>query len=130
MVSLGRQHGASSLTDIEYPWTFPAVTLRWRPFWITQGALSLLARGATLQYYRMLVEKRATLIPASRMHSSPGGKRPRPDLASWELAGLFQANEEMAGGEGPKDHEFIDLVDSANPRCQGRAGALTSERPD
>jgi len=115
MVSLGRQHGASSLADIEYPWDIPGCPPEMETVLDYARRLSLLARGATLQYYRMLLERRNDADPGVEDAFVVWWEQAKTDLESWDLQGFFRLLTRWEAGRGGKDRDFIT---SWSARCQ------------
>jgi hypothetical protein len=115
MVSLGRQHGASALRDIEYPWSIPGCSPLTAAILDHARRLSLLARGATLQYYRMLIERRHDADPGVEDAFVTWWQQAMTDLASWDLPSFFRLMTMWEAGRGLKDREFIT---SWIERCQ------------
>jgi uncharacterized protein DUF6361 len=107
MVSLGRQHGASSLADIEYPWNIPGCQAVMVTVLDHARRLSLLARGATLQYYGMLIEKRNDADPGVEDAFVAWWEQANADLASWDLQSFFRLMTQWEAGRGSRDREFI-----------------------
>ena len=58
LVSLAERQGVVELEGIEHPWDVPGLPPSTRRAALHARRLSLLARGATLQYHRMLIEKK------------------------------------------------------------------------
>jgi hypothetical protein len=121
MVSLGRQHGRSGLADMQYPWDIPA-----QPVMTTvledARRLSLLARGATLQYYWMLLDKRKEADPGVEDAFVDWWDQAKEDLASWDLQSFFTLLARWGVGRGSKDREFItSWIERCLPAATGRA---------
>lgn len=107
MVSLGRQHGAGSLDDIQYPWSIPGCSTSVAIVLDHARRLSLLARGATLQYYRMLIEKRHDTDSDVEEAFVNWWEQARTDLASWDLPGFFRLMAKWQAGRVSQDREFV-----------------------
>lgn len=107
MVSLGLRHGASSLEGIKYPWTIPDCTAEMSKVLDHARRLSLMARGATLQYYRMLIEKRGDDDPGVESAFVDWWEQAREDLLSWDLSTFFGLMLRWGAGRTESDRRFI-----------------------
>jgi hypothetical protein len=107
MVSLGCRHGASSLADIGYPWDIPDCEPIVATVLDHARRLSLLARGATLQYYRMLIERKNDSDPGVEDAFIVWWEQAKADLASWDIQGFLRLMTSWQAGRGSKDREFI-----------------------
>jgi hypothetical protein len=107
LVLLGREHGASSLEGIDYPWLVPGIAPSVQVVLEHARRLSLLARGATLHYYRMLLDKKQE--EASSVNDAFGGwwEQAKGDLASWDVSAFFNLMAEWGAGRGSRDKRFI-----------------------
>lgn len=124
MVSLGRQHGASSLADIEYPWDIPCGEPNIVAVLDHARRLSLVARGATLQYYRMLTEQKKDDDTRVEDAFFDWWEQSKADLASWDVQGFFRLMTKWQAGRGAKDREFIvSWIEQTQTAKTGR-GAL------
>ena len=125
MVSIGRQHGATSLGDIEYPWSIPGCPPSMAAVLDHARRLSLLARGATLQYYWMLIDKRHDADPGVEKAFVDWWQQAKTDLASWDLQGFFRLMTRWEAGRGLKDREFItSWIDRSQAAQTGRAALV------
>ena len=125
MVSLGRQHGLNTLADIEYPWSIPG----YQPVMATvlehARRLSLLAHGATLMYYRMLIEKKHDTDPGVEHAFVTWWEQAMTDLTSWDLQDFFRLMTRWQAGRGSKDRQFITLwVQQVQAAPSGRAALV------
>lgn len=107
MVSLGRQHGASSLDGFALPWDIVGCSSAVNNILNHARRLSLLARGATLQYYRMLLEKKHEPFPAVESAFINWWEQAREDLKSWDVEGFAKLMANWGAGRGTKDYRFI-----------------------
>lgn len=107
MVALGQQHGAESLAGVEYPWDVPGPEQETASILGHARLLSLLARGATLQYSQMLIEKRGdeTTDVAEAFEAWWGLSK--DELSSWNLQAFFDLLIRWGAGRGARDREFI-----------------------
>jgi Family of unknown function (DUF6361) len=122
MVLLGREHGAGSLGDIEYPWSIPGCPPSMATVLDHARRLSLLARGTTLQYYRMLIEKRRDNDPGVEDAFVDWWDQANVTLASWDLQDFFRLMTKWEAGRGLKDREFITSWIERSRACRtGRA---------
>lgn len=125
MVSLGRQHGAASLGDIEFPWDIPSCPPATATVLDHARRLSLLARGATLQYYRMLIEKRRDADPGVEEAFVAWWDQARADLASWDLQAFFRLMTMWEAGRGLRDREFVSSwIDRIKTASTGRSALM------
>jgi hypothetical protein len=122
MILLGLQHGAGSLGDIQYPWSIPGCPLPMATVLDHAERLSLLARGATLQYYRMLIEKKRDDDPGVEDAFVDWWDQANPTLGSWDLQDFFRLMAKWEAGRGLKDREFITSWIERSQACRtGRA---------
>jgi len=122
MVALGRLHGVSSLIDIEYPWNIPGCQPVVTTVLDHARRLSLLARGATLQYYRMLIEKRNDADPGVEDAFVTWWDASMADLRSWDLQGFFRLMTSWEAGRGASDRQFItSWIERSQAARTGRA---------
>ena len=107
MVLLGRQHGASSFDAIDYPWKIPGCSPALKTVLHHAERLSLLARGSTLQYYRMLIEKKHDDDPGVEDAFVKWWDQANTTLASWDLQDFFSLMAKWDAGRGLKDRQFV-----------------------
>ena len=107
MVALGREHGANSLEDIHYPWEIPHRENAIAKIVEHARYLSLLARGTTLQYYRMLIERRGESDHGVGDAFVSWWDQAMDELGSWDTAAFFGLVTRWGAGRGTKDKEFI-----------------------
>ena len=124
MVTLGRQHGVSSLVDIGYPWNIPGCQPVVATVLDHARRLSLLARGATLQYYRMLIEKRNDADPGVEDAFVTWWEASMADLRSWDLHGFFRLMTSWEAGRGANDRQFITSWIERNQSARTGRAAL------
>lgn len=108
MVRLGRRLGPDVLAGMRFPWDVPDVSAPVDAILQHARRLSLLARGATLQYYRMLLEKRGADDPGVADAFEAWWGAVRPDLESWDLNAFFGMLALWNAGRGLKDRRFIE----------------------
>jgi Family of unknown function (DUF6361) len=118
MVLLGRRHGAGSLGDINYPWSIPGCDSSMAAILDHARRLSLLARGVTLQYYRMLIEKNHEADPGVEDAFVDWWDQAKTTLASWDLADFFRLMTKWEAGRGLKDREFITSWIERSQACR------------
>lgn len=106
-VAVGKTNGAASLSTIEYPWQIPGVSASLEAVLDHARRLSLLARGVTLQYYQMIIEKRRINDPSMEDAFVAWWKEAESELAKWDLSAFFRLMMHWQAGRGPKDREFI-----------------------
>lgn len=107
MVSLGQSHGASSLDSIEYPWLIPNVSPQLAPILEHARRLSLAARGATLQYYGMVMDLKRDDGQGVEDAFVEWWKEARRDLSTWDTASFFAQMTLWQAGRGRKDRDFM-----------------------
>lgn len=106
-VIVGMTSGAASVLSIDYPWQIPGVNASLEAVIDHAKRLSLLARGATLQYYRMIVEKRRDDDPGIDEAFVAWWRQAHADLATWDLPAFFRLMTTWQAGRGRRDQEFI-----------------------
>lgn len=107
MIQRGRQYGARSLDDIELPWDIPGIPHAMSPMLEHAKRLSLLARGATLQYYKMLTERKQVEDSGVEEAFIEWWQKATHDLQAWNLEDFFSLMTHWGAGRGPKDRQFI-----------------------
>jgi hypothetical protein len=108
MVRLGRRLGPDGLEGMRYPWDVPDVSAPVDSILQHARRLSLLARGTTLQYYRMLIEKKGADDPGVANAFETWWGAVRSDLDSWDLDAFFRMLALWNAGRGLKDRRFIE----------------------
>ena len=107
MVLLGRQHGSDFIGAIKYAWNMPGCSPSVTNVLRHAERLSLLARGMTLQYYRMIIEKRRERDPGVRDAFIGWWGEAKRTLIEWDLEGFFRLMAQWEAGRGGKDRDFI-----------------------
>jgi hypothetical protein len=122
MVTLGHQYGAPSLKAIEYAWNVPGCPASMQTILDHGKRLSLLARGTTLQYYRMLIEKKGESDPGVEDAFVKWWIEANASLASWKLEDFFGLMVKWEAGRKLKDREFItSWIERSQAARTGRA---------
>ncbi len=127
MVTLGRQVGSDVLGDIEHPWTIPGCSdaLAW--VLVHARRLSLMARGATLQYYAMVLERKKQDASGVADAFSRWLDEARPDLADWDVYEFSTLMTSWGAGRGLMDRQFISAwLDRIRMAKSGRAALSDS----
>ena len=107
MVLLGREHGASSLESIDYPWSIPGLVPSVEFVVEHARQLSLLAKGATLHYYHLLLDKKQEEASSVNEAFSEWWEHARADLATWDVSAFFRLMAQWEAGRGSRDSKFI-----------------------
>jgi hypothetical protein len=107
MVVLGRALGAKSVEGLDYPWNVPDCAPDVARHVGHARLLSLLARGATLQYYTMLLEKKQDADPRVDDAFSDWWDVAADDLKRWDLPEFFALLRHWAVGRGKRDEDFM-----------------------
>lgn len=89
LVRLGERHGLESLDAIERVWDAPNVPAELSNLVDHARRLSLFGRGVTLQYHRMLIEKRQEKDPGARDAFVAWFDVARDELKGWNLEEFF-----------------------------------------
>jgi Family of unknown function (DUF6361) len=127
MVLFGRQRGASRFEGIDYPWQIPGCPPALETVLHHAERLSLLARGSTLQYYRMLIEKKRDDDPGVEDAFVEWWDQANATLATWDLQDFFSLMAKWEAGRGLKDREFVtSWIERSQASRTGRA-ALTDQ---
>jgi len=107
LVDVGTSHGPESLQGLKYPWQVPGCSPV-MSFELNQARLlSLFARGATLQYYAMLLEKKRDEDSRLVAAFAAWWAEAKSDLASWDLSDFFSLVRRWGVGRGKLDEQFI-----------------------
>jgi hypothetical protein len=107
MVVLGRELGARSVEGLDYPWNVPGCAPEVARHLEHARLLSLLARGMTLQYYAMLLEKKKDADPRVEDVFSDWWDLAVGDLQRWNLGEFYGLLRQWAAGRGKNDEDFI-----------------------
>jgi hypothetical protein len=107
MVTLARQLGTSDLSALDYPWDVPGCEKEVVEQLDHAKRLSLFARGATLQYYAMLLEKKNDSDQRVNKAFEGWWEVARRELRDWDLPRFFQLLRSWQAGRGRSDEEFI-----------------------
>jgi Family of unknown function (DUF6361) len=113
LIRLGERHGPDSLEDVVHIWDAPDRPVELEGLVDHARRLSLFARGVTLQYHHMLIERRQDADPGAGGAFRDWFRFARNDLRTWNL-GEFFALIRAWGAErrGLLDREFFqDWID-------------------
>lgn len=106
LVSWGQRRG-NALTEVTFPWDTPEQPAGLRAIVDHARRLSLFARGAVLQYHRLLVERRGDDDPGISEAFEAWWQHSRAVLRDWKTEELFAfALKERALRQG--DRQFIE----------------------
>jgi hypothetical protein len=89
LVSLGRRSGLQTLEGVNHLWEIPALPLESAVAAEHARLLSLFARGATLQYHRMLIEKKRESDPGADEAFVAWWEAAHDDLKRWDIESFF-----------------------------------------
>lgn len=109
LVSLVRATQVHDIEAIEYPWEVPALPPETAEALRHARLLSLFARGVTLQYHRMLIEKRRDADPGAAEAFNAWWDCAQGDLANWKLDDFFALLRKWEANRRPvQDREFLE----------------------
>lgn len=89
MVRLAQERGLTSLSELSHPWDIPTLPAHTRDVVDHARRLSLFARGTTLQYYRMILEKKREQDTGAGEAFVAWWEAAHADLANWKLDDFF-----------------------------------------
>jgi hypothetical protein len=89
MVTLARERGLASLDGISLPWDIPGLPEGTAQIVDHARRLSLFARGATLQYYRLLIEKKGEEDAGANTAFIAWWEAAHEKLQTWDQEGFF-----------------------------------------
>lgn len=108
MVTVAGNQGVTVLDEFGLPWDIPALPEHTANVVEHARRLSLFARGATLQYYRMLIEKKGTQDAGSNTAFSAWWEAAHEDLRTWDLDAFFTLVAEWGADKRPvHDRRFL-----------------------
>lgn len=108
LVLLARRQGLSSLEGIDYLWDIPVLPHETAFAVHHARLLSLFARGATLQYHRMLIEKKNETDPGAAEAFVAWWDAARDDLSKWDIDAFFALIQKWDADRRPvHDREFL-----------------------
>ena len=96
MVSLAQAQTLSGLSEIKWPWDIPALPDHTANVVDHARRLSMFSRGTTLQYYRMLIEKKGIQDAGAGDAFAIWWETAHEDLRAWDVEGFFR----LIGGWG------------------------------
>ena len=89
LVSLAERRRLSGLDGIDWPWEVPELPAKTARIVEEARRLSLFARGTTLQYYRLLLEKKGEEDTGADRAFLAWWESAHEDLAAWDLDAFF-----------------------------------------
>jgi hypothetical protein len=108
LITLATERGADDLVEIKHLWDIPALPGQTAAEADHARRLSLFARGTTLQYHRMLIEKKKLTDSGAGEAFVSWWAHAREDLATWDTDAFFGLIKRWGADRRPKqDREFI-----------------------
>lgn len=121
LVAIARQDRGRNVAGIGHLWDIPFLTGETGNAATHARLLSLFARGTTLQYHRMLIEKRAEEDPGAGDAFVAWWEQARDKLAKWDTTAFFSLLQKW--GEDRRRERDRQFIDGWIERCrQGRNG--------
>jgi hypothetical protein len=109
LVELGEMHGPEYLDPIEHAWDVPHVPAALAPIVDHARRLSLFARGVTLHYHGLLIEKRNGDLGDVSSAFRAWWRFARDELREWDLTAFFTLIRGWgAERRSLRDREFIE----------------------
>lgn len=137
LMRLGERHGHESLEAVVQIWDAPDIPIELAGLVEHARRLSLFARGVTLQYHHMLIEKRQVADPGASGAFREWFQFARNDLRTWNLEEFFSLIRAWGAERRPlRDREFLQewterlgAVGSANAALQDpKSRAIVARR--
>lgn len=108
MVTVALDQGVTALNEFTLPWDIPALPEHTAKVVKHARLLSLFARGTTLQYYRMLIEKKRDKDAGADAAFSAWWEAAHEDLRTWDLDAFFRLIAEWGADRRPvQDRAFL-----------------------
>jgi hypothetical protein len=108
MVTVALNQGVTALNEFALPWDIPALPENTAKVVEHARRLSLFARGTTLQYYRMLIEKKGVEDAGADAAFSAWWEAAHEDLRTWDLDAFFRLIAEWGADRRPvQDRAFL-----------------------
>ena len=124
LVALAERQGVAELEGIGHAWDVPGLSPSTRRVATHARRLSLFARGTTLQYHRMLIEKKGAEDTGVAEAFSAWWEIARDDLAAWDLNDFFVHVQRWDANRRPlHDREFLERW---RERCLGARSATVA----
>ena len=124
LVAMAERQGVAELESIEHAWDVPGLPPNTRQVTAHARRLSLFARGATLQYHRMLIEKKGEEDTGAAEAFTAWWEFARDDLAAWDLDDFFSHIQRWDANRRPlHDREFLNRW---RERCLGARSAAAA----
>jgi hypothetical protein len=128
MLELARRHGPASLTGLNHLWEIPNLT---GPILRTVShakSLSLFARGVTLQYYALLLEKKRDDVSEVSAAFAEWFDAAFEELTAWDVSDFFSLVGSWGEDKRPKeDRAFVtDWITACKAAKTGRRALVDS----
>jgi hypothetical protein len=129
MVSLATRSGVRSFEGIDQLWEIPDLPEETAAVVEHARLLSLFAKGTTLQYYRMLIDKKDEEDAGAAEAFEAWWTKARDDLGRWNIEAFFALIQSWGADRRPLfDREFIK---GWVTRCvAGRSGQKVLDDPE
>jgi hypothetical protein len=125
LVALAQERRLTGLEGIEQPWDIPALPERTARVVDHARRLSMFARGTTLQYYRMLIEKKGDEDAGADSAFVAWWEAAHEDLRTWDLQGFFGLLAEWDADRRPvHDRAFLGKWIARSVRARSGQEAL------
>jgi hypothetical protein len=108
MVDLSKRDSRSQLSEFRWPWDIPALPRHTADVVQHARRLSMFSRGTTLQYYRMLIEKKGVDDEGAAEAFDAWWEPAHEDLRSWNLDAFFHVIDSWGANRRPaQDRAFL-----------------------
>jgi hypothetical protein len=107
MVNLAQGQTLSGLDEIRWPWDIPALPEHTADVVQHARRLSMFARGTTLQYYRLLIEKKGVDDAGAGDAFAAWWDEAHDDLGEWDLEAFFRLIAAWGANRRPHDRAFL-----------------------
>ena len=108
LVNIARKGRIRDVAGIGHLWDIPFLSEETEKAVGHARLLSLFARGATLQYHRMLIEKRGEEDPGAGEAFVAWWEQARDDMAKWDTGGFFALLQKWGEDRRPeRDRQFL-----------------------
>lgn len=107
MISLAREHRLQGLEGLEHLWDIPALPKETALAVGHARRLSLFARGTTLQYHRMLIEKKGATDTGAAEAFVSWWDYAKDDLDTWDVDAFLVVIQRWNAAPRPRDREFM-----------------------
>jgi hypothetical protein len=107
LISLAREKRLQNFEALEHLWDIPALPTATAAAADHSRRLSLFARGTTLQYHRMLIEKKKVVDTGAAEAFVAWFEYAQDDLARWDVDAFLALIQQWNAAPRSRDREFI-----------------------